>query len=320
MANAVRKICTKIGNGHQYLSGSNKALTYGQWMTDIIQPLSASQHAKILPCNLLHPLGSVGQQMANKHSLKNSVIWYKRNNCTRTSVLPLGDLKKAMVQLSSNPISPDKREESNPRDQPTAEQLEFMQNNLVEDLPKLFKENINYSLYHPKLVFENNIRGTKSVGLHYFMTSISLLRIMGHLKYAFVKLDVLKATKHPEDGTVKIRWRIKGISGFKVFMKFWKFKFWDFENAIKQNIETWHDGFSVFYLGGDGLVHKLTVDKMQPDDNTVLETKNPLAAKLALFVGLTQHADSLSYYHMPLDIIEHTELLNLIIMSLEDAL
>lgn len=24
----------------------------------------------------------------------------------------------------------------------------------------------------------------------------------------------------------------------------------------------WHDGFSVFYLGSDGLIHKLTVDKV----------------------------------------------------------
>jgi hypothetical protein len=45
---------------------------------------------------------------------------------------------------------------------------------------------------------------------------VALLRTVGHLKFAYVKFDILKITMHPEDGTVKIRWRIKGISGLKV--------------------------------------------------------------------------------------------------------
>lgn len=71
------------------------------------------------------------------------------------------------------------------------------------------------------------------------MTNISILRLMGHLKYAYVKFEVLKITKHPEDGTLKVRWRINGISGMKVFFKFWKFKLWNFEQIIKENIESY---------------------------------------------------------------------------------
>lgn len=71
------------------------------------------------------------------------------------------------------------------------------------------------------------------------MTTISLLRLMGHIKYAFVKFDILKITKHPEDGTIKVRWRIKGISGTKVFMKFWKFRLWNLEKVIKENVESY---------------------------------------------------------------------------------
>jgi len=62
---------------------------------------------------------------------------------------------------------------------------------------------------------------------------------MGHIKYAFVKFDILKITKHPEDGTIKVRWRIKGISGIKVFMKFWKFRLWNLEQVIKENVESY---------------------------------------------------------------------------------
>lgn len=75
-------------------------------------------------------------------------------------------------------------------------------------------------------------------GLNYFITTISLLRLIGHVKYAFVKFDILKMTKHPEDGTIKIRWRIIGISGLRVFMKFWKFTPWNIDQVVKEHIES----------------------------------------------------------------------------------
>jgi hypothetical protein len=53
-------------------------------------------------------------------------------------------------------------------------------------------------------------------GLYKYVKQVALLRTVGHLKFAYVKFEILKITMHPEDGTVKIRWRIKGISGLKV--------------------------------------------------------------------------------------------------------
>lgn len=49
-----------------------------------------------------------------------------------------------------------------------------------------------------------------------YVKQVALLRTIGHLKFAFVKFEILKMTKHPEDGTVRVRWRIKGLSGLKV--------------------------------------------------------------------------------------------------------
>jgi hypothetical protein len=53
-------------------------------------------------------------------------------------------------------------------------------------------------------------------GLYHYVKQIALLRTIGHLKFAYVKFEILKITMHPEDDTVKIRWRIRGISGLKV--------------------------------------------------------------------------------------------------------
>lgn len=55
-----------------------------------------------------------------------------------------------------------------------------------------------------------------SRGLYHYVKQVALLRIIGHLRFAYVKFNILKITTHPEDGTVKVRWRISGISGMRV--------------------------------------------------------------------------------------------------------
>lgn len=84
---------------------------------------------------------------------------------------------------------------------------------------------------------------------------------MGHFKYAFVKMDIIKITKHPDEFTIKCRWTIRGISGMKVMLKFWKYKLWKLREVLNDT-ETWYDGFSTFYLGNDGLIIKHVADRV----------------------------------------------------------
>lgn len=72
-------------------------------------------------------------------------------------------------------------------------------------------------------------------GLPYYIQQISLLKVIGHLKFAYVSMDILKITAHPEDGTVKVRWRIKGLSTFKVMVTFWKTKLWNTRESIDKS-------------------------------------------------------------------------------------
>ncbi|XP_054740970.1 uncharacterized protein C6orf136 homolog [Anastrepha obliqua] len=151
--------------------------------------------------------------------------------------------------------------------QPRLEDLDRVFRVLQDTLPKLFVEPLDYSIYSPNLVFENNITGKQTIGLYHFVKQIALLRTVGHLKYAYVKFEVLKITKHPEDFTVRIRWRVRGISGLKVMFSFWKYKLWAMKEVFEEQ-EAWYDGFSVCYLGSDGLIHKHVVDRVMPDKNT----------------------------------------------------
>lgn len=170
---------------------------------------------------------------------------------------------------------------------PSEEQLQKVFDVLANTLPKLFIQPLDYSIYNPNLIFENNIRGKRTEGLYHYVKQVALLRTVGHLKYAYVTLEVIKITKHPEDNTIKVRWRIKGISALKVMFQFWKFKLWQLKEILG-NTEAWYDGFSIFYVGTDGLIYKHVADKIMPDDDkVVVPPKTVISPKLALFVGLT---------------------------------
>lgn len=173
-------------------------------------------------------------------------------------------------------------------DQPKLEDLHRAYDVLQNTLPKLFIQPLDYSIYSPNLIFENNIRGIRTVGLYHYVKQVALLRTVGHLKYAYVKLEILKITKHSDDFTVRIRWRIRGISGLKVMFQFWKFKLWKIREAFEEE-EAWYDGFSIFYLGADGLISKHVADKVMPDENKepIISTSVGASPKLALFLGLT---------------------------------
>lgn len=61
-----------------------------------------------------------------------------------------------------------------------------------------------------------------------------MLRVLGHFKYAYVDFEILKMTKHPEDSTIKIRWRINGITGFQMVSQMWKYKVWKPTEMIRE--------------------------------------------------------------------------------------
>lgn len=100
------------------------------------------------------------------------------------------------------------------------------------------------------------------------MKQIALLRTVGHFKFAYVKFEILKITRHPNDNTVRVRWRIRGISALKVMLNFWKYKLWAMKEVF-ENQENWYDGFSTFYVGEDGLVIKHVLDKLIRDEDVV---------------------------------------------------
>lgn len=169
------------------------------------------------------------------------------------------------------------------------EQLQKVFNTLAANLPNFFAQPHAYSLYHKDIVFHNNIRGVTTHGIAGYVQQLALVRILGHLRYAHVKLEILKMTLHKDDGTIRIRWRITGVSGLRVLFMFWKFKIWQWRKMMNQEAE-WTDGFSVMYVGADGLIYRHDCDKIMPDDEPEKVKPANVALKLALMLGLTPQA------------------------------
>uniref|UniRef100_A0A182KB31 Uncharacterized protein n=1 Tax=Anopheles christyi TaxID=43041 RepID=A0A182KB31_9DIPT len=243
---------------------------------------TAAANNRCIPPAGAHPLYAFEANQSNKKALCDQNHLHIHHHST-----PYGERGERIdVRYCSEGTSSPAGNQSK-ENQPSEEQLYRVYHVLSQTLPKLFVQPLDYSIYSPNLIFENNIRGTRTEGLYHYVKQIALLRTVGHLKFAYVTFEVLKITKHPEDNTVKVRWRIRGISALKVMLQFWKYKLWKLKE-IFEGQEAWYDGFSVLYVGPDGLVSKHVADKIMPDDDTVkVAPKSIVSPKLALVVGLT---------------------------------
>lgn len=54
-----------------------------------------------------------------------------------------------------------------------------------------------------------------------YQLSLSLWRLVSLFYYAEVRLEVLKLTKHLEDGTIRARWRVKGLPFHSLLLHFY---------------------------------------------------------------------------------------------------
>jgi len=274
-------LCPLVNSKYKTIYNENECEdeSYKTNLTDNRELANDNVEKICLPSSVIQTFGKKHSNILNSHGLE-----YVRCN----SQLEQKIIEKPNTAFTTDEVKSTKAGSSLPDDKPNAEKLNHVFNVLSDTLPKLFIQSLDYSIYHPNIVFENNILGKRTVGLYEYIKQIALLRTIGHLKYAYVKFDLLKITQHPEDSTIKVRWTIRGISGFKVMFLFWKYKLWNIKELFDKT-DAWYDGFSTFYVDGEGKVYKHVADKMMPDmDRETATARGPPidTAKLALIVGI----------------------------------
>lgn len=150
---------------------------------------------------------------------------------------------------------------------PTPEQLQTVHDELVDDLPYILSRPQKISLYSNEMIFEDNIRGLKIIGRNNYFIHFALLRIKTAFLFAYIQLNILKITQHPQEGTIKVRWQISGMSGLMTIKNLFRLNiftiFFSREKALnKASGLKYYDGFSIFYVNGDGLIFKHLCEKV----------------------------------------------------------
>ncbi|XP_024875837.1 uncharacterized protein LOC112457162 [Temnothorax curvispinosus] len=75
----------------------------------------------------------------------------------------------------------------------------------------------------PKRSLRRKVYPKLHMGLVSYAKELILLRFIGYMKFAHVKLDILKITMHSENDTVQVRWRIRGVTGWKMVRRLFYF-------------------------------------------------------------------------------------------------
>jgi len=170
---------------------------------------------------------------------------------------------------SLDSMSMDNRTEKEGKKEPN---LEKVAHQLTYDLMHIFHKNQNWWMYHPNMVLEDNVRGRRYVGLDKYVKIVNLLKLTAHIRFVYVRFQILKISKHPDKGTIRVRWRIVGMGMVRMILRYFPDKMW-IKGGMERAAPSWYDGLSTFYVGDDDRIYKHTVDiAIKDDEQEVVET------------------------------------------------
>ncbi|XP_062866266.1 uncharacterized protein C6orf136 homolog [Trichomycterus rosablanca] len=190
------------------------------------------------------------------------------------------DLPTSYTSLYSYAEMQNTQRGSSEKDMENEEKLAVMYEKLRMELPRFFLKNHDYSMYSIDVEFINGLLNTKTRGRVAYQLSLTLWRILCLCYYADARLEVLKLTKHPEDGSIKARWRVKGLPFHTLFLRFYK--------KDKSQFYRTFDAFSTFYLGSNGLIQCHKVEKVMQAQPPVLPKVTSLLAGALVALGLQE--------------------------------
>lgn len=172
------------------------------------------------------------------------------------------------------------------RDSEEEEKMALMYEKLRMELPRFFMKNHDYTMYSSDVEFINGLLNAKTRGRMAYQLTLSLWRLLCLCYYAEARLEVLKLTKHMEDGTIKARWRVRGLPFYSLLLRFYR--------KDKSHLYRSYDAFSTFYIGRDGLIHCHKVEKVMQAQPPVLPRVGSLLAGALVALGVEEHRPALN--------------------------
>ncbi|XP_026541686.1 uncharacterized protein C6orf136 homolog isoform X2 [Notechis scutatus] len=172
-------------------------------------------------------------------------------------------------QATSGAPSPVTSPTSSNRDM--EEHLEVMHQKLREELPGFFTRTHNFAMYSQDVEFINEILHLKTRGLMIYQLAVVLCRFVAWNYFVHMHLEVMKVTQHPENWSIQVRWRIRGLPFHIFLMRF-------FRN--KPEFYRVYDAYSTFFLNPQGLIKCHKVSKLMPSQPLQNKLKNLAVASL----------------------------------------
>ncbi|CAM9107664.1 unnamed protein product [Bubo scandiacus] len=82
----------------------------------------------------------------------------------------------------------------------------------IEGLPNFFLKIPDYGLYSPDVEFINHLLHLHTRGRAMYQVAVALCRAVAWGYFASLRLEVLALTRHPEDWSIRARWRLTGAA------------------------------------------------------------------------------------------------------------
>jgi len=150
---------------------------------------------------------------------------------------------------------------------------------LAHDLTHMFLKSQEWQLYHPNMVLQDNVRGMRYEGLDQYIKLVNLLKLTAHVRFVYVRFHILKMTKHPEDGTIRVRWRIAGLGMVRMLVRYFPDKMW-MKGNMDRCAPSWYDGISTFHVSGEDRIYKHVLDRVEGGQDKAVETLTDRLKKL----------------------------------------
>jgi len=165
---------------------------------------------------------------------------------------------------------------SEKNDLPNSDQLDEMMCYFAEQASYIFKsQGWSYRNCSYKIIFENNLIGTKTDSLNAYILQINIMKNLTRLLLINPELTILRMTKNLVDGSIQVRWQVDGVPRY--LKPFSLFGLIDEKRFIRYT-----DGFSIFYVKSDGLYHKHVLMNMTPLRN---ERRQSLMSQILANLG-----------------------------------
>ncbi|CAJ0585864.1 unnamed protein product, partial [Mesorhabditis spiculigera] len=161
------------------------------------------------------------------------------------------------------------------KEKPTPWQLEHIQTRLIDTTPDFFRSRIDYTFYKPDVICEDQLTGRTYVGRDQLMRLFGLYSVTLKMICPHIEMECVDCHPQIEDGTVRLRWRVKYVSWLRALTNPRLFRF---DYRIK-NL-SWYDGYSVFYADGNGDVYKTTIQRCRRDESYLLKGAENIKKKI----------------------------------------